>query len=429
MAICFETRSLRELLSEEYLHIPSYQRPYKWQRKHIRNLFHDVRDAMQGKGKYYQLGSVILHQNGNHLDIVDGQQRLISLALFLQVIGYLDVLTGAKALLQVEFGEISCRHALENLQEWQTLVQLLDESQLETFRRFLLEKCTVSVITMPEERLSEAFQLFDSQNNRGRALAPHDLLKAYHLRTISDADETIVEKWEQFVDDPTLKLLDLFDQHLFRIRRWSRGETALTRRRYGSYLRFTEDFVEDFKGVDIEDRGNTYPYLDLYRQLSTIPTAFSMPILDGKNFFTFIEESHEKISHYKQTLVEKLELLPEEARQIISSPKGRYRRNFNLLLNLSSCFMERFGEEEFGKEILEIIFVWSYYPRVKARAIYDATLANYAAGGKFHNKEVQKLFQVLSTAKTPSDFLLKIDTSLLEYMTVEEVIEIERGKW
>lgn len=429
MAIYFETQSLRELLSEEYLHIPSYQRPYKWERKHIRNLFHDVRDAMQGKGKYYQLGSVILHQNGNHLDIVDGQQRLISIALFLQVIGCLDILAGAKKLLQVEFGEISYRHALENLQEWHILVQLLDESQLETFRRFLLEKCTVSVITMPKERLSEAFQLFDSQNNRGRALAPHDLLKAYHLRTISDADEKIVEKWEQFVDDPTLKLFDLFDQHLFRIRRWSRGETALTRRRYGSYLRFTEDFVDDFKGVDIEDRRNTYPYLDLYRQLSSIPTAFSMPILDGKNFFTFIEESHEKISHYKQTLMEKLELLSEEAREIISSSKGRYRRNFNLLLNLSSCFMERFGEEEFDKEILEIIFVWSYYPRVNARAIYDATLANYAAGGKFHNKEVQKLFQVLSTAKTPSDFLLKIDTSLFEYMTVEEVIESERGKW
>ena len=46
---------------------------------------------------------------------------------------------------------------------------------------------------MPEERLAEAFQLFDSQNNRGKSLEPHDLLKAYHLRQQDSEDEKIVE--------------------------------------------------------------------------------------------------------------------------------------------------------------------------------------------------------------------------------------------
>ena len=53
------------------------------EQKHIRNLFYDLRDAM-GK-KEYQIGSVILHENdGNdrYLDIVDGQQRLISIPCF-----------------------------------------------------------------------------------------------------------------------------------------------------------------------------------------------------------------------------------------------------------------------------------------------------------------------------------------------------------
>ena len=130
---------------------------------------------------------------------------------------------------------------------------------------------------MPEERLAEAFQLFDSQNNRGKSLEPHDLLKAYHLRQQDSEDEKIVEKWEQFVEDNDLSLKDLFDKHLFRMRRWSRGETGLTNKRYGSYLRFTEDFIDDFKGVDLS---RDFPYLELYRHIENFPMSITMPIID-----------------------------------------------------------------------------------------------------------------------------------------------------
>ncbi len=44
----------------------------------------------------------------------------------------------------------------------------------------------------------------------------------YHLRQQDSEDEKIVEKWEQFVEDDDLSLKDLFDKHLFRMRRWSR---------------------------------------------------------------------------------------------------------------------------------------------------------------------------------------------------------------
>ena len=46
MTIQFTSKKVGELLKEENLRIPSYQRPYKWNRKHIRNLFYDLRDAM-----------------------------------------------------------------------------------------------------------------------------------------------------------------------------------------------------------------------------------------------------------------------------------------------------------------------------------------------------------------------------------------------
>ncbi|MGX7072949.1 DUF262 domain-containing protein [Falseniella ignava] len=436
MSIQFTSKKVGELLKEGKLRIPSYQRPYKWNRKHIRNLFYDLRDAM-GK-KEYQIGSVILHKNDGYLDIVDGQQRLISISLFLHLLDDLGNYKGANQLLSAEFGEMSCYHASENYNEWVNLTQLVGENQAKDICNFLLKNCSVSVITMPQERLSEAFQLFDSQNNRGKSLEPHDLLKAYHLRKQDSEDEKIVEKWEQFVEDKDLSLKELFDKHLFRMRRWSRGETGLTNKRYGSYLRFTEDFIDDFKGVDLNQN---FPYLELYRHIEKLPLSITMPIIDGSKFFEYIESAHETIKNHKDFLNEELGFsdepegeeknvaYPEGMLNIYNSSKGRYLKCHNIFLNICSLFADRFGKDELSKEIVETLFIWSYYPRVKSKAIYDATVGNYVAGGRFRQKEVQKLFQLLSHAVTPNDFMIKIDRELFENYTVDKIIEEEKDKW
>lgn len=436
MSIQFTSKKVGELLKKGNLRIPSYQRPYKWNRKHIRNLFYDLRDAM-GK-KEYQIGSVILHENDGY-DIVDGQQRLISISLFLHLLDDLENYKGAKQLLSAAvFGELSCYHASENYNEWKNLTQLVGENEAKDICNFLLENCSVSVITMPQKQLSEAFQLFDSQNNRGKSLEPHDLLKAYHLRKQDSEDERIVEKWEQFVEDKELSLKELFDKHLFRMRRWSRGETGLTNKRYGSYLRFTEDFIDDFKGVDLNQN---FPYLELYRHIENLPMSITMPIIDGSKFFEYIESAHETIKNHKDFLNEQLGIFneseeegqnlayPEGMLNIYNSSKGRYLKCYNLFLNICSLFAERFGKDELSKEIVETLFIWSYYPRVKSKAIYDATVGNYAAGGRFRQKEVQKLFQLLSHAVTPNDFMVKIDRELFENYTVDKIIEEEKDKW
>jgi len=443
MTIQFTSKKVGELLKEGNLRIPSYQRPYKWNRKHIRNLFYDLRDAM-GK-KEYQIGSVILHENDEYLDndgrldIVDGQQRLISISLFLHLLDDLENYKGAKQLLSsAVFGELSCYHASENYNEWENLTQLVGENQAKDICNFLLENCSVSVITMPQERLSEAFQLFDSQNNRGKSLEPHDLLKAYHLRKQDSEDEKIVEKWEKFVEDKDLSLKELFDKHLFRMRRWSRGETGLTNKRYGSYLRFTEDFIDDFKGVDLNQN---FPYLELYRHIENLPMSITMPIIDGSKFFEYIESAHETIKEHKDFLNDELGFsdepegeeknlaYPEGMLNIYNSSKGRYLKCHNIFLNICLLFADRFGKDELSKEIVETLFIWSYYPRVKSKAIYDATVGNYVAGGRFRQKEVQKLFQLLSHAVTPNDFMVKIDRELFENYTVDKIIEEEKNKW
>ncbi|CAM7172243.1 MULTISPECIES: DUF262 domain-containing protein [Klebsiella] len=82
--VSYQVKKVGELL-EQRLAIPSYQRPYKWQPKHVNQLIDDVLTYRNKQS--YRLGTVVLHRDklkpayAYELDIVDGQQRLLNLAL------------------------------------------------------------------------------------------------------------------------------------------------------------------------------------------------------------------------------------------------------------------------------------------------------------------------------------------------------------
>ncbi|WP_303871906.1 DUF262 domain-containing protein [Acetobacterium wieringae] len=436
--ITFSVKSISDVLQNGSLKIPEYQRPYKWERRHIRNLFYDIREAFENKVSEYRIGSIILHnKDDQNIDIVDGQQRLISISLFLYYVAQDNLPEGAANLLKGKYVGISQRNAKENYDEWCFLCGLISKDDLDSIRNYMLNKCKVSVIEMPSECLAEAFQLFDSQNNRGKALEPHDLLKAYHLRAIDKPSESTVEKWEKFVDDSELNLRDLFDKHLFRIRRWINGDTGLYKKKHGSELKFTERFIDDFKGVNLQ-KNEKYPYLQLYEELLNnnidFPSSINMPIINGNTFFDFIEFAYElfKNNFYEGNIVDGI--ITEEIKNskeikgIVNSKKSIYSRNINLYTNLLATFIDRFGKEKLDQEVCEKVFVWAFYPRTAAKAIYDTTLANYAAGGTFQRRKCQKLFQELAVSATPREFVARIDTDLLGNLTSADIINKLNGE-
>ena len=69
------------------LAIPNYQRPYKWKEKNVRELLYDMLQALDNKKEArdsfrYRLGTILLHKiDDESLNIVDGQQRLLTLSL------------------------------------------------------------------------------------------------------------------------------------------------------------------------------------------------------------------------------------------------------------------------------------------------------------------------------------------------------------
>lgn len=68
--------------------IPEYQRPYIWQDRQIARLLKDIAEHQAHSSTMpYYLGSVILHADGESLNIIDGQQRLTTLALMAHLNG------------------------------------------------------------------------------------------------------------------------------------------------------------------------------------------------------------------------------------------------------------------------------------------------------------------------------------------------------
>ncbi|MBJ6746476.1 DUF262 domain-containing protein [Streptococcus sp. 121] len=423
----FTAMTIAQLLGNSQLHIPNYQRPYKWTRKQIRNLFYDIKELIENPTRVsgpYHLGSLILHHHQGKLEIVDGQQRLISISLLLHTQKLLNLYPGAQNILKQEHISTSLIHAQENHEEWVQLLAQIDSITRNQIIDYLINSCYLSVIELPDDHLSEAFQLFDSQNNRGKPLEPHDLLKAYHLRSIPSERQTeaLISKWEELVNDTSLNLKDLFDKHLFRLRHWVNGETGFHSKKRQTQLRFTEDSLNDFKGVSLEEQ-HPYPYLTIYKLLAeqnlNFPQSLIMPIINGEHFFKYIEASHQHFIHLEKLISEKAS---HDSLLLIRQNNGKFQRNKNLLFNIVAIFVDRFGPTELTTEIIDTFTVWAFYPRT-AKRVLDSTIAKYAAGGSYQHKPVQKVFQLIQQSQTPNDFLQKLDREQFENHTLQSLLK------
>ena len=77
--------------SKRYI-VPAYQRPYTWKDEHVKQLIDDINDSRHSGMKDYFIGSLIcIEKDKEVFEVVDGQQRLITLTLiFRQLAEYLE---------------------------------------------------------------------------------------------------------------------------------------------------------------------------------------------------------------------------------------------------------------------------------------------------------------------------------------------------
>lgn len=364
--------TISELLQGQ-LCIPYYQRPYRWYaEKHVKQLLQDLFREKEKTANKYRIGTVILHKEDDktELDIVDGQQRLVTLTLLLYALGIKDKYI---QLLEQEFNHVDSKNNLKyNYKYIQSFLSNKSDEEKDRLKNFILNDCEVLKIQLSD--LSEAFQLFDSQNARGKDLDPADLLKAYHLREMKGVYESekhrIVNRWEETIEKK--KLNDVLGNYLFRLRNWSRKEKK--------YF-FSKNDVDEFKGVTprtMIENGYQYPYLQrLSTSASSIYFAYNQPIVNGKWFFAYV-------SHYTD-LVNRIEEICKK-QGVISlnySGAGRIgdRRLNKLYKNMLLVYLDKFGEDKSFEKYQKLLYRWVFITRLEQAQVRYQTILN-----KFDNK-------------------------------------------
>lgn len=228
--------SIKSLLKDKF-YIDYFQREYRWEEKHIKLLVDDLtstflksydkedkRSEISNYQNYY-LGPVVFSVNPDDAkkSIIDGQQRITSITLFLIYLNHLqadnkDKVSISDLVFSAQYGEKSfnmtdesrepCLKALfeegefkphENDDETvknmveryndisQSFPEELSSEALPYFIDWLIENVViVQIMAYSDEN---AYTIFETMNDRGLNLTPTEMLKGYVLSRISDIKE------------------------------------------------------------------------------------------------------------------------------------------------------------------------------------------------------------------------------------------------
>lgn len=392
-----DIKTLSQILLQEKLTIPDYQRPYKWTVKNINQLIDDILQHQQQSK--YRLGTMVVHENKvtENLEIVDGQQRFITIILIAKVLS--DNIESSRInvntiISKLEFSNtISHRNIARN---YRAILNRKNEIIKKGFMEFFLNCCEMVQIILDNE--SEAFQFFDSQNARGKDLEPHDLLKAFHLREMNDSSSKekiqVVSQWEDIKPE---ELVKLFAFYLYPIRQWSKRKSA----RY-----FSKSDVDIFKGINLK-KSPPYPYAQTLKMLESFtqyyrsstdrvfdnqevhfPFQLSQTLINGKHFFdmvSYYQRSKEDLDKYLKT-----NKMTKQIIEVLDTQEYRHRTGDKYVRRLFDsavmCYWDKFGYEEIEKAV-KVIFLWAYQIRLTQQSVFIESIDNHATGGlKLFNK-------------------------------------------
>ena len=408
---------MQELLVEDLL-IPPYQRPFSWRPETVLQLLTDLQEAAGSavpdrpnggtEQTGYVLGSTILFRDEgtDEVHVVDGQQRLLTLTMLLDLLDEADTLGASAPHAHHEPNEPSgSAELLEDARSPVVLVRNALHRQVSRIKdpsklaEYIRTKCTL--IRVETDDPDEAFRVFDSQNYRGKSLLPHDILKAYHLRHMhresAAMKAALVEDWEAVSED---ELDRLFATYLWRIRRWTRGlsaDPAFSSRNVGEFKGLTAKGSRTPSGRYHIAAQAAVPMLALYGDQSAEAlraqqrSRFQLdaPVVAGGPFFEMVSfmldelrrlriEGYppESVNEGHLTAWEKYASTRREDFSEISS-MARYRYVSELYLAALLYYTNRFGDSDL-EEAKDRLFSWAYTLRTKFQRVQFATVNNHA---------------------------------------------------
>lgn len=228
-------RSIKELLQSASFSIDEYQREYKWGKDNVEELLSDLHGKFYGAYKpgddtknvssyaQYFLGSIIVSKRNGKSYLIDDQQRVTSLTLLLiclyraaEARGLPVVTTIAPLIYSDNLGEpkfnldiaerLPVIEALfrgelfnpdgkdESIQTMFARYRDIEASDLvaelgDALPHFIYWLMTrVGLIEIATDSDDYAYAIFETMNDRGKPLSPVDMLKAYLLAPVENAE-------------------------------------------------------------------------------------------------------------------------------------------------------------------------------------------------------------------------------------------------
>ena len=343
-------KSVKEVLQARKYGLDYYQREYNWATKQVEELIADLSSRFldsydpakgrKGVEKYghYFLGSIILSSKDGNEYIVDGQQRLTTLTLFLIFLNNLqreqgreDTVTLDNLIFSEQFGRRSFNidvpernlvmdklfggEGLNGEELPQSLTHIVaryediaalfpeefKDEALPYFIDWLIECVDVVQITAYSD--DDAYTIFETMNDRGLPLSPTDMLKGYLLANIaSDEDKTTAtQQWRETTaplregdksDEPDFFKSWLRSQHATSIRERKRNASPRDWDRIGTeFHRWVRDKDESIgltssaAFVDFIEKDMPF-YAGHFRRL----LAASQTYTEGLEYFYYLSE-------------------------------------------------------------------------------------------------------------------------------------------
>jgi uncharacterized protein with ParB-like and HNH nuclease domain len=183
-----------EKIFENNFNIPIYQRLYVWEDNQITTLFEDLYSAFNhNKDDIYYLGSIVVVENNNTLDLIDGQQRFTTLSILKNILG--DTLDKNKLNFAIreniwsefEKKESDCEDITRMINAkniFSAEISKMTDEVKNGFEDFVNKKVQLNFISIPKN--ADLNKIFELINGRGEQLQQHEILKAKIVAKVDD---------------------------------------------------------------------------------------------------------------------------------------------------------------------------------------------------------------------------------------------------
>jgi hypothetical protein len=352
------------------LKIPEYQRIYCWEEKHVLRLLADINIR---NNRDYHLGTIILHKHASGYDIVDGQQRLVTLSLLLLALDK-----------EQDFDLLNEAFSNKEAQDYIAYNKWLIENYLKKPHHInpntLYDHLSFSVLILNSDNLDLAYTFFTAENGKGKSLTDYDLLKSHHLRYVYIAAqaEHLAARWDDMIrnshdDEKNQPLARCLGLYLFRLRKWMRKRN------------WNEDEKRKIKNhfeaapiiPDIPAFGEQFRYYET--------------IQGGAHFFAFAEYFVHRFELFSQ-----LELYKQLQNRLSGEKHWWYR---DVIGALVFAYYLKFGQQ-YILQAFHYITDWVSNHRYSTARVYLSSLLEYVS-----NSEI---VMMIDQSTSPTFFLAEI---------------------